>query len=126
MAIPNFDRDKIPYEGSPTFRADANYVWATLPDVVDEMNTQNNANNVIATQVSQDATASASSAEEARISKEESLNYKNEANDARNDAVSAKESIEDYVIPTEATLSPDAINTLVEKTKTDIFFGFNL
>ena len=37
MAIPtvvNFELDRIPVEGSETFRADASYVWARLPEVV--------------------------------------------------------------------------------------------
>ena len=41
MAIPtvtNFDTSRIPVEGSPTFRADASYVWSTIPTVIDSMN----------------------------------------------------------------------------------------
>jgi len=36
--VPNFDIKKIPYEGSPTFRSDAGYVWSFLPKVIDAQN----------------------------------------------------------------------------------------
>jgi len=41
MSIPtvtNFDVTRIPYEGSPTFRADASYVWGRNPVVIDSIN----------------------------------------------------------------------------------------
>jgi len=56
MAIPtvtNFDTDRIPVEGSPAFRADASYVWSTIPSVINSMNAaideQNNVNEDITT-----------------------------------------------------------------------------
>ena len=55
----------------------------------------------------------------------EALNSSNDALTYRNDAVAAKEAIDGYVIPTEATLSPAAINDLINKHKLETFLGFN-
>jgi len=51
--------------------------------------------------------------------------YRNDTLTYRNDAISAKNAIDGYVIPTEATLSADAINALDETHRLEIFLGFN-
>ena len=48
----------------------------------------------------------------------EAENARNDAVSARNDAVSAKDEIEGYVIPSDATYSPDTIKAIADMAET--------
>lgn len=111
MAIPLIDKNRVPYEGSTTFRADASYVWSVLPDVIIGLNSTIETINGNAVQVASDTT--------------KTREYRDEVVVLRNDAVQAKTVIESYVIPTEATLSELAINDLVNTHRLENFLGFN-
>jgi len=43
----------------------------------------------------------------------------------RNETKAYRDEVMSYVVPTEATLSPEAIKDLVNKHRTENFFGFN-
>lgn len=86
MAIPaveNFDIARIPYEGSPTFRADASYVWGRIPAVIDSMNTaivkQNSVSDAI-TQSEQNTKTSEIAAKTSEIVTTNAANYKGDYN----------------------------------------------
>jgi hypothetical protein len=51
--------------------------------------------------------------------------YRDDAQLFRNDAVAARDTIFGYVVPTNATLTPDAINALVDSHRLENFLGFN-
>jgi hypothetical protein len=52
------------------------------------------------------------------------LSYKNDALLYRNDALAAKQSIDGYVIPTNATYTPEQIDTKIQNTRLESFLGF--
>lgn len=64
-----FDINRIPQEGSQTFRADASYVWSQISPVIDSMNVVIGEINI--------------STEEAHKYRDESLNYSSESKNAR-------------------------------------------
>jgi len=53
------------------------------------------------------------------------LSYKNDALAYRNDALAAKESIDGYVVPTNATYTPEQIDTKIQNIRLESFLGFN-
>jgi len=55
----------------------------------------------------------------------DALTYKNEAQLYRNEALAAKESIDGYLLPTEATYSPATIDNKIQNTRLESFLGFN-
>ena len=113
-----FDSSRIPYEGSPTFRADASYVWGQINPVLLSMNTSITQMNTSFDMINGYYNAT-------KTYNEQSYGYRNECLTYRNDALSAKEAIEGYVVPTEATLNPDEIKALVDNHRLDDFLGFN-
>ena len=73
MAIPtvvNFDTNRIPTEGSPTFRADASYVWSTIPTVIDSMNAAIAGQNELSTSITTSEANAAASAAAAKASED--------------------------------------------------------
>ena len=114
-AVDNFDENQIPVEGSPTFRVDASYVWSTIPAVITSMNASivgiNSAVTTINGQVTEVATNTQNVAENKALTE----TYKNEA-------LSAKQAIEGYVVPSEATYTIAQIDAqqLLDVKVTDI------
>ena len=109
MEIPtviNFDESRIPYEGSTTFRQDASYVWSTIPAVIKSMNATISEMNISVSATNQAREQTAIDASFVRAAKDEAISAKDEA-------VLAKNEIEGYVIPTEATYSPQTIQAKI-------------
>ncbi len=109
--VPNFDLERIPTEGSPTFRADASYVWSTLPEVIAGYNSSIAEINDVAQTVNQDAL-------QVSINKSATALAMSEAVSAKDEAVLAKDEIKGYVIPEEATYSPATIEAKIDMTET--------
>jgi len=97
--VTSIDETRIPVEGSATLRADASYVWSALPTSITTMNTAIGMMNAEIKKVNQDAL-------QVSIDKAATL-------EAKNEAVLAKNEIQGYVIPTEATYSPSEIDAKV-------------
>jgi len=110
-AITQFDITKIPYENSPTFRADATYVWGLLPTVIDNMNGVIDTMNGWYIAVDADAKS-------ALDSKNLALTYRNDTEAYRNEVMG-------YVIPTDATYTPAEIDKKNETQNLENFLGFN-
>jgi len=53
--VQNFDLNRIPKEGSATFRADASYVWSTLPTVVEDIDSAITAINTLSSELKESA-----------------------------------------------------------------------
>ena len=103
--VTNFDTARIPTEGSPTFREDASYVWATIPTVIDSMNSaiegQNATSDDITTKYNQIAVYVVEVSDNATI-----------AQNAADAAIAAKDAAESAVstLP-EGTISDTTIAT---------------
>ena len=80
---------------------------------IEQMNTQSAENNATALAVQKDKESTAQYATSSANSASLSLTAKDEAIDARNEAVLAKNEIKGYVIPTEATYSPQTIQAKI-------------
>jgi len=120
-----FDINRIPQEGSQTFRADASYVWSQISPVIDSMNVVIGEINISTEEAHKYRDESLNYSSESKNARDLALTYRDDAQTARNDAIAAKEKIDEYVIPEDATLSPDAINALVDKQKFESFLEFN-
>ena len=123
--ILKFDETRIPYEGSTTFRADASYVWGQINPVIESMNISISLTNDAYVDINRFRDEALNYSNESKGARNSSQEYRDESLLYRNEALSAKDEISEYVIPTEATLSPDAINLLVDNHRLENFLGFN-
>ena len=131
MEIPyviKFDETRVPIDNDgdfERFRSNATYSWGVFPSILESINASIDATNY----VHEDMTTLRNETNEYKNNAYSYMNYSKEysvsAQSARNDAIAAKEFIEGYVIPEEATLSSDAINKLDDEHRADVFFGFN-
>ena len=122
--VQNFDTNRIPVEGSSTFRANASYVWSAIPLVINSMNNTILQINVTSDDIQNNANAAINAKNSALSYKSEANTYKNAAEAAKNEAVNAKNAIEGYVVPTDATYtSTDIDNKLT--TQIDATHPFN-
>jgi len=100
MAIPtvaNFDINQIPYEGSPTFRADASYVWSHLPVVIDGLNASIGVMNTQISEVNENTLSASDSANKALVSETaaaSSANFKGVWNSATSYTVPSSVSVD--------------------------------
>ncbi len=92
--IVNFDITRIPYEGSPTFRADAGYVWSIIPSVIDSMNSAIKGQNTLSADVESAKTSASNSASSASESASKAAVIKNDVSDMKNDVTTMKEHID--------------------------------
>jgi hypothetical protein len=97
-SVLTFDDAKIPVEGTPEFRENASYVWSQINPVLKSLNVSIEQINVAYPYIEQ--------------YRNESEQFRDESLIYRNDALLAKDVIEKYVIPEEATLSEEEINEL--------------
>ena len=102
-SVPNFDISKIPKEGTIEFRSNASYVWATIPSVVSGINRGIGYLNSTMVSVEADRVEVAFNTLDTRESKSSAIN-------ARDEAVSAKNTIKSYVVPTDATYSYNEVD----------------
>ena len=114
----NFDKTRIPVEGSPTFRADASYVWGAFPAVIDSQNASIAVQNSSYSEINGWNINVNTKHNEIVISASDTLKY-------RNDAVSARDEIKGYVVPTNATYTPAEIDNKIQNTRLESFLGFN-
>ena len=92
--VVNFDTNRIPVEGSATFRADASYVWSTLPTVIDSMNTAIAAQNTVRDEIEVFKNSAASSANTAQGYKDETLQAKTDVETMKAEVAAMEEHVE--------------------------------
>jgi|GEM_PF-3864126 len=117
---------KTPSRQNPsTFSQDMDTRLSEENSRITQMNTQTTENNTLALQVAADKVVVENSkaiviqkVEEANDNIALSLQY-------RNEAIAAKESIDGYIVPTEATYTPSTIDTKIQNTRLENFLGFN-
>jgi len=122
-----FDETTIPQIGQDhkTFSKNAEITWSRMNPVLISFNAATDQTNVLAREIEESTRITKDYMDDSKRYRDDAQEYSKSAQTARNDAVEAKETIESYVIPEEATLSEDAIYALVQDIKTDLFFGFN-
>ena len=120
MAISQLANKPNPNTQSPKVfeKATTDFINTDLPKFIDEANATADD---ISTKHS-DVISKANSANSAKTiavnAQIEAENARNDAVSARNDAVSAKDEIEGYVIPSDATYSPDTIKAIADMAET--------
>ena len=128
MAIPtvtNFDTTRIPVEGSSTFRADASYVWSTIPTVIDSMNAaiveQNNVSDVVTLSEINAKTSETNAATSEANAKTSETNASDSA-DIASAAVASLPAgtIDDLLIATDKAWSSDKINREISSIDTSV------
>ena len=91
--VQNFDENRIPVEGSATFRADATYVWTTILPVIKSMNTAIAYFN--------------SDVRDTNDAKNTTLEYRNDTQNFRSESLSARDRAESAANRAEAVIIPD-------------------
>ena len=101
--VANIDESRIPVEGSVTFRSDASYVWSALPNTIKSLNTATGVMNTEIQKVNENTL-------QVSLNTQLTTEAKQSAQNARDEAVLAKDEIKGYVVPTEATYSPTRLD----------------
>ena len=120
-----FDNSRIPEEGSPTFDEDASYVWNRINPVLTSFNVATGQINAAYNDMGAMRNEAYTYKNEALLHRDTANSYKNDALLYRNETKAYRDEVMWYVIPTNATLSEDAIKALVASHRTDSFLGFN-
>jgi len=121
MAIPNilaFDETRLPIEGTTEFRANASYVWSTIPAVIDSWNTSITWVNGTVTNMNQISYETETYKNNALSYRNDALSYRNASSTYMSRAEIAANMAESVVIPTTASYSVDAIDTALNSLLT--------
>jgi len=100
-----------------TFSEDMDIRLSEENSRIEQMNTQSDEMNAVADEVQGLRDDTARLRNEADSIRNDALNAKNEAVTAKDLAIDAKEYIESYVVPTDATYTPEAIDAKVRMSQ---------
>ena len=114
--LPTFDESKFPEEGQSRyeFRTNASYAWKTFKDYLDVVNTYNDEINGSINNIQSMVSDVDQTKQEIESKINDINNNLTTSQSYANDAINAANEIKNYVVPTDATLSTDAIAEKME------------
>ena len=115
MSIPtvtNYDRERIPSEGSPTLRQDAEYLWHQTPGVIDSMNSAISGQNEMSIAITLSENNAKESADNAEAAKNVVNQDKTDIDTMKGEVLAAKEHIDGINEGIDGAIT-DAVNTQI-------------